>query len=136
MYEKRISRYLSYSRMEIPDLKGTKSLTPHQVKEKEGVEILKRVGEKDELILLDERGDSPSSVEWARLLEKKMVAGGKNIVFAVGGAYGFSPEVYDRAAGKLSFSRMTMSHQLVRLLFTEQLYRALSIINGEPYHNE
>jgi len=136
MYEKRIHHHISYSRIEIPDIKGTKSLSPLQVKEKEGDEILRRIGEKDDVILLDERGEDFSSVEWAGHLEKRIISGGKNIVFVVGGAYGFSQRVYSRADSKLSLSRMTLSHQLVRLFFTEQLYRALSIINGEPYHNE
>lgn len=136
MYEKRISRHVPYGRIEIPDIKGTKALSPLQVKEREGEEILRRIGEKDDVILLDERGDEMSSLEWAGQLERKMTSGGKNVVFVVGGAFGFSPKVYARAGQKLSLSRMTLSHQLVRLFFTEQLYRALSIIKGEPYHNE
>ena len=136
MYEKRILRHVSYSRMEIPDIKGTKSLSPSQIKEKEGDEILRRVTEKDDVILLDERGDELSSLDWSKELEKKISSGGRNIVFVVGGAYGFSPRVYQRAGQKLSLSRMTLSHQIVRLFFAEQFYRALSIIYGEPYHNE
>jgi len=136
MYEKRILRHVAYSRVEIPDIKGTKAMAPLQVKEKEGDEILKRIGEKDEVILLDERGDEFSSLDWAGQIERMMTSGGKNMVFVVGGAYGFSQKVYSRAGRKLSLSRMTLSHQLVRLFFTEQFYRALSIINGEPYHNE
>lgn len=136
MYEKRILRHVSYSRVEIPDIKGTKSLSPFQIKEKEGDEILGRITQKDDVILLDERGEEWSSMDWSKELEKKISSGGKNIVFVVGGAYGFSPRVYQRAGQKLSLSRMTLSHQLVRLFFTEQFYRALSIINGEPYHNE
>lgn len=136
MYEKRILRHVSYSRMEIPDIKGTKSLSPSQIKEKEGDEILRRVTEKDDVILLDERGDELSSLDWSKELEKKISSGGRNIVFVVGGAYGFSPRVYQRTGQKLSLSRMTLSHQIVRLFFAEQLYRALSIIYGEPYHNE
>jgi len=136
MYEKRILRHISYSRVEIPDVKGTKALSPEQVKEKEAEEILRKLNEKDEVVLLDERGSEYSSVEWAQRLSSRMVSSGKNLTFVIGGAWGFSPRVYERASEKLSLSRMTLSHQLVRLFFTEQLYRALSIIKGEPYHNE
>lgn len=136
MYEKRILRHIPYERVEIPDLKGTGSLTQEQVKDKEGLEILKRIGEKEDVVLLDERGRLFSSVEWAGWLERRMASTGRNITFVTGGAYGFSGKVYERAPERLSLSRMTLSHQIVRLFFTEQLYRALSIIKGEPYHNE
>lgn len=136
MYEKRILRHFSYTRAEIPDVKGTKSLTPEQIKEKEADEILRRLNEKDEVVLLDEKGKTFTSVEWSQWLSGKMVSSGRNLVFVTGGAWGFSPRVYERADGKLSLSSMTFSHQLARLFFTEQLYRAISIIKGEPYHNE
>jgi len=136
MYEKRILRRVAYTRVEIPDIKGTGSLTPEQVKEREAEEILRRLNEKDEVVLLDEKGSDYTSVGWSQWLSGKMVSSGRNITFVIGGAWGFSPKVYERADGKLSLSRMTVSHQLVRLFFTEQLYRAISIIKGEPYHNE
>lgn len=136
MYEKRISKYISYTRIEIPVTGGSSSLSPEEVKEREGALILKRVKAGDDLILLDEHGERYTSVEWARSLEKRMVTGGRNITFAIGGAYGFSKKVYDAAAARLSLSDMTFSHQIIRLFFTEQLYRAFTIIKGEPYHNE
>lgn len=136
MYEKRITRYTQYERIEIPTLSGTGSLSPIEVKEKEGELILKKIKPTDELILLDERGKKFTSVEWAQFLEKKINNSTKSIVFVIGGAYGFSEKVYQAAASKLSLSDMTFSHQIIRLFFTEQLYRAFTIIKGEPYHNE
>ena len=136
MYEKRITRYTQYERIEIPALSGTGSLSPIDVKEKEGELILKKIKPTDELILLDERGKKFTSVEWAQFLEKKINNSTKSIVFVIGGAYGFSEKVYQAAASKLSLSDMTFSHQIIRLFFTEQLYRAFTIIKGEPYHNE
>lgn len=136
IYEKRILHYLPYERIEIPDIKGTASLSAEMVKEKEGEMLLKKIKPQDEVILLDEHGKEFSSTEWAHYLENKMITGAKNITFVIGGAYGFSKAVYDRADSKVSFSRMTFSHQIIRLFFTEQLYRAMTIIKGEPYHNE
>ena len=136
MYEKRITRYIQYERIEIPALSGTSSLSPNEVKEKEGELILKKIKPNDELILLDERGNTYSSIDWAHFLEKKINNGTKSIVFVIGGAYGFSQKVYQAASSKLSLSSMTFSHQIIRLFFTEQLYRAFTIIKGEPYHNE
>ncbi len=136
MYEKRIRHYIGYQRIEIPELKGAGALGKEQVKEKEGELILKQISDRDEVILLDERGEKFTSVTWAQNLEKKMVSGIKNLVFVVGGAYGFSEKVYQRSNGKLSLSDMTFSHQIIRIFFAEQLYRAFTIIKGEPYHNE
>lgn len=136
LYEKRINRYITYERVEIPDLKGVSSLSSAMVKEKEGEVILKKIKPGDDVILLDEHGKEFTSKEWAGYLENKMVISPKNITFVIGGAYGFSQAVYDRADSKLSFSKMTFSHQIIRLFFTEQLYRAFTIIKGEPYHNE
>ena len=136
MYEKRLIHYISYNRVEITDLKKTSSLSKEQIKDKEGDLILKHISSQDDLILLDERGKSYSSIEWASYLENKLVNSGKNIIFVIGGAYGFSEKVYNRANSTLSFSKMTFSHQIIRLFFTEQIYRAFTIIKGEPYHNE
>ncbi len=135
LYEERIARYTRYLRVETPDLKQTGSLSQSLVKEREGELILKIVKPSDYLILLDEKGEELTSVEFARFLEKRTVAGSKSITFALGGPYGFSPKVYQRADMKLSLSKMTLPHQLVRIFFVEQLYRAFTIINGEPYHH-
>lgn len=136
MYEKRIGRYLSYTRVEIPAVSGTSSLSPEEVKEKEGAAVLKRIKEGDRVVLLDERGLRYNSKEWAARLGKLMDTGCKSLVFIIGGAYGFSPGVREAAAETLSLSDMTFSHQIIRLFFTEQLYRAMTILRGEPYHNE
>ena len=135
-YSSRLSRYVPFSVKEIPELKNTSSLSKSQIKEKEGELILKNVSPSDQVILLDERGREFRSVEFAREIEGMMIAGGKSIVFVIGGAYGFSDAVYARCDGKISLSKMTFSHQMVRTVFAEQLYRAFSIIKGEPYHHE
>ena len=119
----------------LPELKSTKSLTEEQQKSKEGEMILKVVSPSDDVVLLDEHGAEYRSIEFASWLEKKRNSG-RNIVFIIGGPYGFSPDVYKRANGKISLSKMTFSHQMVRLIFTEQLYRACTIIRGESYHHE
>lgn len=136
LYEKRLGFYINYTRIEIPDLKSVSSLTKEQIKSKEGELILKNVKPGDELVLLDERGKQFASSEWASHLEKKLLYSGKDVVFVIGGAYGFSQEVYDRADEKISLSCMTFSHQMVRLIFLEQLYRAFTIMKGEPYHHK
>lgn len=135
LYEKRLSFYVNYSKIEIPELKGVSAMSQEQIKEKEGELILKNIKPSDEVILLDERGNLYTSEDWARHLEKKIVYGGKDIVFVIGGAYGFSSQVYKRANGMLSLSKMTFSHQIIRVIFLEQLYRAFTIIKGEPYHH-
>ncbi len=135
VYEKRLSYYINYSKVEIPELKGVSAMSQEMVKEKEGELILKNIKPTDDVILLDERGDCFSSEDWARHLEKKIVYSGKDIVFVIGGAYGFSKEVYKRANGMLSLSKMTFSHQIIRVIFLEQLYRAFTIMKGEPYHH-
>jgi len=132
----RIPHYISFEMKVIPDLKNSKNMSEDQQKEKEGELILQQLTSSDELILLDENGLEYSSVKFARFLEKKMISGIKRLVFVIGGPYGFSQEVYSRGNGKASLSKMTFSHQMVRLIFAEQLYRALSIIKGEPYHHE
>lgn len=134
-YTDRLAHYIPFSTVEIPELKNVSALNRDQIKKKEGELILKNLRPEDNVILLDERGEERSSIEWARKLEK-LLSGGRNLVFVVGGAYGFSDEVYSRADGRISLSRMTFSHQMVRVIFVEQLYRAFTIINGEPYHHE
>ena len=121
---------------EIPELKNASSLSREQIKTVEGKSILKCVRPTDELILLDEHGREFRSVEFASFLEKKMTTSARDVVFVIGGAYGFSQEVYDRSDSKISLSKMTFSHQMVRTIFVEQLYRAFTIIKGESYHHE
>lgn len=135
-YSSRLSHYVPFSVCEIPELKNTSALTRTQIKEREGELILKAIKPTDRVILLDERGKEYRSVEFAEEIRRLSLAGGKNIVFVIGGAYGFSEAVYARSVGKISLSRMTFSHQMVRTIFTEQLYRAFTIIKGEPYHHE
>ena len=120
----------------IPDIKNSKNLSEEQQKEKEGELILQQISSSDELCLLDEQGVEASSVDFSKFLEKKMISGIKRLVFVIGGPYGFSGTVYARANGKISLSKMTFSHQMVRLIFAEQLYRAFSILKGEPYHHQ
>jgi len=136
VYEERIKFYTTYSRKELPDIKGASSLSKEQIKEREGENILKQITVSDYLILLDERGDAISSEGFAARIEKWNLRGIKKVVFVVGGAYGFSDSLYKRADEKISLSGMTFSHQMVRLIFLEQLYRAFTIINGEPYHHK
>ena len=136
VYEKRLQHYINYIRKELPDVKNAKSLSCEQLKIQEGKTLLRQLSDADELILLDENGVEYSSGKWADFLQKKLLSSSKSLVFAVGGAFGFSDEVYQRAAGKVALSQMTFSHQMVRLIFTEQLYRAFTIINGEPYHHK
>lgn len=136
MYRSRLVHYIPFLVTELPALKGVGSFSPAQIKEKEGERILSAIKPGDDVILLDERGLTFRSVDFAAYLQKKLSAGGKDIVFVIGGAYGFSGAVYDRANGKLSLSEMTFSHQTVRTVFAEQLYRAFTIIKGDPYHNE
>ena len=135
MYSSRLSHYVPFSVRELPELKGVGALSHDQVKVREGECLLKAVKPSDCVVLLDEHGSEFSSTEFASRLQKRLSAG-RDLVFVVGGAYGFSPAVYDRADAKLSLSRMTCSHQLVRTVFAEQLYRAFTILRGEPYHNE
>ena len=136
LYVSRLSHYVPFALDEIPELKHAASLSRSQVKEREGELVLRRIKDADEVILLDERGREMRSVELAAFLEEKISRGGRDLVFVIGGAYGFSEKVYARADAKLSLSRMTFSHQMVRTIFAEQLYRAFTIIKGEPYHHE
>ena len=120
----------------IPELKNTRNLTTEQQKEREGEAILKVLQPGDFVVLLDEHGQELTSVQFARYIEQKMQTVSRRLVFIVGGPYGFAKSVYDRCNDKLSLSKMTFSHQMVRLFFTEQLYRAMTILNNEPYHHE
>lgn len=136
VYEKRLQHYTKYEIELISDLKKTKNLSEAQQKEKEGELILKKVSPTDVLILFDEKGKQHTSVEFSNYLQKKMNSGIKQLVFLIGGPYGFSPEIYQAASGKISLSKMTFSHQMVRLFITEQVYRAFTILKNEPYHHE
>lgn len=136
IYVSRLKHYIPFSIIEIPELKNVSALSKDQIKTREGELILKNVRPTDDVILLDEHGKEFTSVEFAKILQDKISYVGKDIVFVIGGAYGFSQPVYDRANSKISLSRMTFSHQMVRAIFTEQLYRAFTIIKGEPYHHE
>lgn len=136
MYVSRLKHYVPFELREIPELKGVSALSREQIKEREGELILKQLKPSDEVILLDEHGREYRSVELADWLGRRLSASGRDLVFVIGGAYGFSDAVYGRAGGKLSLSKMTFSHQLVRTIFAEQLYRAFTILRGEPYHHE
>lgn len=134
-YQQRLKHYIPFEFVVIPELRNAKNMTLDFIKQTEGELILRAVTPATDLILLDEHGKEFRSIEFANYLQKKMSAG-RDIVFVVGGAFGFSQQVYDRANGKVSLSQMTFSHQMIRLLFTEQLYRAMTILRGEPYHHE
>ena len=134
-YSKRLKRYIDFRIQIIPDLKGRRSWSMDQLREEEGKRILKSFTGQDYVVLLDERGEAPDSFEFARFLEKQMMSSAKSLVFVVGGAFGFSDPVYQRGNSLLSLSRMTFSHQVIRLFFMEQLYRGFTIMRGEPYHH-
>ena len=134
-YAERISHYMPFEIVTIPDLRNTKNLSEEQQKTTEGDLILRQIQPSDTVVLLDEHGKELRSVDYARWLEQKQQTA-RRLVFVIGGPYGFSEAVYARANEKLSLSKMTFSHQMVRLIFTEQLYRACTIIKGEPYHHE
>jgi len=135
LYVKRLSHYVKFNLEIIPDLKNTKNLSEAQQKEKEGELILKKLSPTDILVLLDENGKQFSSVDFSNYLQKRMNAGIKTLVFVIGGPYGFSETVYAKAQGKISLSKMTFSHQMVRLFVVEQIYRAFTILRNEPYHH-
>ena len=136
MYAKLINFYAKFSIVYLPDVKNTRKLSQAQQRTAEGEAILRQVGDGDYLLLLDEHGEELRSVEFAAWMQKRMAGGLRRLVFVIGGPYGFSDAVYSRADGKLSLSRMTFSHQIVLAIFTEQLYRAFTIIRNEPYHHE
>ncbi|RZS95164.1 23S rRNA (pseudouridine(1915)-N(3))-methyltransferase RlmH [Cecembia calidifontis] len=135
-YAKRLGHYVKFDLETLPDIKNAKSLSESVQKEKEGELILKKVQPADELILLDENGKQFGSVEFSQFLQKKMNSGLKQLIFVIGGPYGFSEAVYQRANAKLSLSKMTFSHQMIRVFFIEQLYRAYTILKNEPYHHQ
>lgn len=134
-YKKRLSFYIKFQLEIIPDIKNVKHLSEVQQKQKEGELILKKINPTDSLILLDENGKQHNSIEFSKYLQKQMNSGIKQLVFVIGGPYGFSEDVYNKANGKISLSKMTFSHQMVRLFFTEQLYRGFTILKNEPYHH-
>ena len=136
IYVSRLKHYIPFSINEIPELKNVSAMSRNQIKAKEGELILKSIKPTDDVILLDEHGKEYSSTEFASLLQNKINYEGKDIVFVIGGAYGFSEQAYKRANSKISLSRMTFSHQMVRAIFAEQIYRAFTIMKGEPYHHE
>ena len=136
MYTKRLNHYVRFAITTIADVRNTKKLSESEQKRLEGEAILRIVNDSDHLMLLDEHGLELRSLEFAELIQKRMSAGTKRLVFVIGGPYGFSDAVYQRANSKLSLSKMTFSHQIVRAIFTEQLYRAFTILKNEPYHHE
>ena len=135
MYSKRLTHYLSFSTTVIPDQKNVTNINAEQLKKLEGATILKKILADDYLVLLDEQGKSWSSVEFSKWIEKKLQSQQKRIIFLIGGAYGFSEDVYSRANEQWSLSKLTFSHQMIRLFAVEQIYRAMTIIKNEPYHN-
>lgn len=135
-YKKRIIGFTGFEMEFIPDLKNTKNLSEAQQKDKEGSLILSKITNSDYLVLLDEKGKELTSINFAQFIQKQMNSGIKNLVFIIGGPYGFSEAVYKRANQKLALSKMTFSHQLVRIIFLEQLYRGLTILNNHPYHHQ
>jgi len=136
LYLTRLRHYIQFEIQTLPDLKSTRSLSVEQQKEREGEAILVALTQADYVALLDERGTEMTSREWAAFLQKRMASGAGSVVFVVGGPYGFSQAVYDRANSLVSFSKMTFSHEMIRLFFTEQLYRAMTILRNEPYHHD
>lgn len=135
-YVERISHYIPFTIEVIPELKNTKGLSQNEQKEREGELILRNIQAGDYVVLLDEHGSERSSMDFSVWMQKKMAAGPKRLVFIVGGPYGFSDSVHKRGNEEVSLSRMTLSHQMVRMFFVEQIYRAMTILNGEPYHHE
>lgn len=136
MYAKRINRYCKFAVTTIADVRNTRNMAASRQKQLEGEAILKNIVDGDFLVLMDERGVQYTSMEYADWLQKRMLSGVKRLVLVIGGPYGFSDDVYARANGKISLSKMTFSHQIVRAIFAEQLYRAFTILHNEPYHHE
>ena len=135
LYQNRLRHYIKFEIDEIPDLKNTKHLSENEQKQKESELILSKIKNTDLLILLDENGKQMGSVQFSQYLQKQMNSGIKTLAFVIGGPYGFSKEVYHKAVSKISLSKMTFSHQMVRLFFVEQLYRGFTILRNEPYHH-
>ena len=136
MYAKRVNRYCRFSITTLADVRNTRNMSPSRQKQLEGEAILRMVGDGDCLTLMDERGSQYTSIEFSQWLQKRMLSGVKRLVLVIGGPYGFSDEVYARADQKISLSKMTFSHQIVRAICAEQLYRAFTILHNEPYHHE
>ena len=135
-YIKRLKHYVPFEIKYIDDIKNTKNISEDQQKQTEGAKILSLLDKSDFVVLLDEHGKEYTSMQYSSYLQKRMLSGVKKVVFVIGGPYGFSQEVYDRANDKISFSKMTFNHEMIRLIFTEQLYPAYPIITPEPYHHE
>ncbi len=135
-YIKRLKHYVPFEIKYIDDIKNTKNISEDQQKRTEGAKILSLLDRSDFVVLLDEHGKEYTSMQYSSYIQKRMLSGAKKVVFVIGGPYGFSQEVYARANDKISFSKMTFNHEMIRLIFTEQLYRAYTIINHEPYHHE
>ena len=135
-YQQRLKHYVRFEEIIIPDIKNSKNLSKSDLKNKEGNLILSKIDNSDEVVLLDDKGKMFSSSDFASYLSEKMIRSTKSLVFVIGGAFGFSDAVYQRANNKLSLSKMTFSHQMVRLIFKEQLYRAFTILKGEKYHHD
>lgn len=135
-YINRLKHYIGFEYHEIPDIKNRKSLSKSQQKQEEAQLILSKLKGGDKMILLDERGKAFSSVEYADYMQQQMNSGIKRLIFVVGGPYGFGASVYERSSAKISLSKMTFSHQMIRLFFVEQLYRSMTILRNEPYHHE
>lgn len=136
LYESRLKHYISFETIYVPSIKNSKNLSNSQQNDKEATELLKHFEGKDHIILLDEKGSEYSSVDFSIVLQKNMNKGYKNVMFVVGGPFGFSETIYKMNLPKLSLSKMTYSHQMIRLIFVEQLYRAFTIIKNEPYHHQ
>lgn len=136
LYQNRLKHYTSFEMIEIPNIKKSKNLTKLELMKKEGDLILKNIQNSDHLVLLDEKGKEYNSTKFSEKIQNWMLSGKKRIVFVIGGSYGFSNDIYQRGNEKISLSKMTFSHQMVRLFFLEQLYRGYSILNNQPYHHE
>ena len=135
-YTSRLKHYVPFDIQYVQDAKNTRNLSELQQKQNEGRSILASVDKSDYVVLLDEHGREMTSVQFSEYIQKRMSSGARRVVFVIGGPYGFSQEVYDRANEKISLSKMTFSHQMIRMIFTEQFYRAMTILNNEPYHHE
>ncbi len=136
LYAKRLKRYTKFTITELPDVKAAKNFSPEELKQKESKIFLKKIKDDDFVVLLDENGKEYTSRQFAGFIEKHQLQSTRHLVFIIGGAYGFSADMYQRANFKLALSAMTFSHQIIRLIFMEQIYRAYTIVNGEPYHND
>mgnify|MGYP006321510697 CR=1 FL=1 len=135
-YQKRLKFYIPFELIELPELRNTKSLSEEQQKQREGEMLLQAIDAADDVVLLDDKGSEYTSMQFSAFMQRKMAGGSKRLVFVVGGPYGFSEKVYQVAHEKISMSKMTFSHQMIRLIFVEQIYRAMTILNGGPYHHE